>query len=128
MYETILIVEDHDAMRQSLRKWLEMAFPQYRVAEAKSGEEAVISAQTAPPHLVIMDLGLPGMNGIEATSAIKQAAPETRVVMLTVYEDENFRVKAAAAGAAAYVPKRRLGTELLPVLTELLNGNPGGQK
>jgi DNA-binding NarL/FixJ family response regulator len=67
-----------------------------------------------------MDIGLPGMNGIEAAQGIKGAAPATQVVMLTMSDDEAHRADAAAAGVSAYVPKRLVQTELLPVLTGLL--------
>ena len=116
----ILIVEDHQGVRQSLREWLELSFPHYQLLEAKSGEEAITVVQTTSPCLVIMDIGLPGMSGIEAAQSIKAAAPETRVVVLTIYDDEAHRAGAAAAGVNAYVPKRKVQTELLPVLTKLL--------
>ena len=123
----ILIVEDHQGVRQSLREWLELSFPRYQLLEAASGEEAVGMARTMPPSLVIMDIGLPGMTGIEATQGIKAAAPATLVVMLTIYDDEAHRTDAVAAGVSAYVPKRKVQTELLPALTRLLaedNGKP----
>jgi DNA-binding NarL/FixJ family response regulator len=116
----ILIVEDHHGVRQSLREWLELSFPHYQLLEAKNGEDAITVAQTMFPRLVIMDIGLPGMSGIEAAQGIKAAVPETRVVMLTIYDDEAHRSDAAAAGVSAYVPKRKVQTELLPVLTRLL--------
>jgi NarL family two-component system response regulator LiaR len=116
----ILIVEDHRGVRQSLREWLEISFPRYQLLEAASGEEGVTVAQAMSPCLVIMDIGLPGMNGIEAAQAIKAAAPATRVVMLTMYDDEAHRSDSAAAGVSAYVPKSKVRTELLPVLTRLL--------
>jgi len=119
----ILIVEDHQGVRQSLREWLELSFPDYQLLEAKSGEEAVTMAQTMSPCLVIMDIGLPGMNGIEAAQGIKAVAPATRVVMLTIYDDGAHKADAAAAGVSAYVPKRKVQTELLPVLTRLLAEN-----
>jgi DNA-binding NarL/FixJ family response regulator len=116
----ILIVEDHQGVRQSLREWLELSFPHYQLLEAKSGEEAITMAQTKFPRLVIMDIGLPGISGIEAAQSIKAAVPGTRVVVLTIYDDEAHRADAAAAGVSAYVPKRKVQTELLPVLTRLL--------
>jgi DNA-binding NarL/FixJ family response regulator len=121
----ILIVEDHQGVRQSLREWLELSFPRYQLLEATSGEEGVILAQAMSPCLVIMDIGLPGMNGIEAAQSIKAAVPTTRVVMLTMYDDEAHRADAVAAGVSAYVPKRKVQTELLPVLTRLLEEDRG---
>lgn len=122
MNHNILIVEDHVIVRQSLREWLELSFPHYQLLEATSGEEAVTMAQTLNPRLVIMDIGLPGMSGIEAAQSIKEALPDTHVVMLTIYDDEAHRADAAAAGASAYVPKRKVQTELLPIVTRLLSG------
>jgi DNA-binding NarL/FixJ family response regulator len=122
----ILIVEDHAGVRQSLREWLELSFPPYQLLEAASGEEAVTLAQAMSPCLAIIDIGLPGINGIEAAQGIKAAAPTTLVVMLTMYDDEAHRGDAAAAGVSAYVPKRKVQTELLPVLTRLLAEKRGG--
>ena len=116
----ILIVEDHQGVRHSLREWLELSFPGYQLLEATSGEEGVTLAQAMSPCLVIMDIGLPGMNGIEAAQSIKAAVPTTRVVMLTMFDDEAHRADAVTAGVSAYVPKRKVQTELLPVLTRLL--------
>ena len=116
----ILIVEDHQGVRHSLREWLELSFPRYQLLEATSGEEGVTLAQAMSPCLVIMDIGLPGMSGIEAAQSIKAAVPATRVVMLTMFDDEAHRADAVAAGVSAYVPKRKVQTELLPVLTGLL--------
>jgi DNA-binding NarL/FixJ family response regulator len=116
----ILIVEDHPGVRHSLREWLELSFPRYQLLEATSGEEAVIMAEAMSPCLVIMDIGLPGISGIEAVQGIKAAAPTTRVVMLTMHDDEAHRADAAAAGVSAYVPKPTVQKELLPVLTRLL--------
>ena len=120
MSSHILIVEDHQGVRQSLREWLELSFPNYQLLEAANGEEAVAIARTMSPCLVIMDIGLPGMSGIEAAQGIKAAAPATRVVVLTIYDDEAHRADAAAAGVSAYVPKRKVQTELLPILNRLL--------
>jgi len=125
MSQHILIVEDHPGVRKSLREWLELSFPQYQLLEAATGEEGVTMAQAASPCLVIMDIGLPGMSGIEATEAIKKLVPSTQVVMLTVYDDDDYRTHAAAAGASAYVAKRKVKTELLPAIRQLLGVQKG---
>ena len=72
--------------------------------------------------MVIMDIGLPGMSGIEATRRIKSSLPATHVVILTMYEDEASRAAAARAGASAYVVKRTMEIDLLPVVATLLPG------
>jgi DNA-binding NarL/FixJ family response regulator len=120
MPATILIVEDQELVRRALRKLLEVVYSRYHVIEAASGEEAVGLIKTEQPHLVIMDITLPGMNGIEATERIRAAHPTTPVVMLTIHEDKIYREKAESAGAIAYVPKRAIQSELLPQLTTLL--------
>jgi DNA-binding NarL/FixJ family response regulator len=127
MPTTILIVEDHDAVRGSLREWLETIFPQCRVIEAASGEEAVALAQTNLPRLVVMDIGLPQMNGIEATRRIKASVPSAQIVVLTIYEDDLYRADAEVAGASAFVPKRSMQTKLIPTLVALLPAQDGSR-
>jgi DNA-binding NarL/FixJ family response regulator len=117
---TILIVEDHDALRDSLRRWLSSIFPDCDFLEAKTGEDAVALIPDRLPDIVIMDIGLPGMNGIEATRHIKGTVQKTQVVMLTIHDISDYKVDAASAGAIAYVPKHRMHSELIPVLEKLL--------
>ena len=120
MPATILVVEDHEAVRRALRYWLRVEFPQYQVMEATSGEEAVGLARARLPNLVIMDIHLPGMTGIEATRQIKAALPSVPVVMLTIHESDTFRTDAASAGASAYVSKRRIRSGLISTLAALM--------
>jgi DNA-binding NarL/FixJ family response regulator len=116
----ILIVDDHAAVRKALRDWIETVFPHFDVLQAASGEEAIAVVQERPPQVVVMDVGLPKMSGIEATRQIKAIAPATQVVILTIHEDEAYRADAASAGVAAYIPKRTMQTELVPTLKSLL--------
>jgi DNA-binding NarL/FixJ family response regulator len=120
MPETILIVEDHEPVRRSLREWLEYVFPWCDVVEAGSGEEAIAVAQARAPCVIVMDISLPGMSGIEATRRIKAILPATQIVILTIHEDGPYRAEALAAGACAYVIKRKMQAELMPVLSRLL--------
>jgi DNA-binding NarL/FixJ family response regulator len=122
----ILIVDDHERMRSLLREWLEIVFPGCTVIEAVSGEEAVVLAKAQLPNLVIMDISLPQMSGIEATRLIRETVPASNVVMLTMYEDEAHRADAFSAGASDYVPKRLMQVALLPTLTSLLTTNGNG--
>ena len=128
MTATILIVEDHEAVRRSLRDWLLVEFPQCRVIEVASGEEAIALIQVESPRLVVMDISLPGMSGIEATRQIKAALPSAQVVMLTIHEDDTYRADATTAGASGYVPKRVMQTELLPTLAALLADERDGEE
>jgi DNA-binding NarL/FixJ family response regulator len=120
MSTTILIVEDHDDVRRAMRDWLEVVFPQCRVIEAASGEEAIVMARIESPRLVIMEIRLPGMNGIETTRHIKAALPCVQIVMLTIHTSDIYRADARAAGASAYVTKQRMHSELVPTVTALL--------
>jgi DNA-binding NarL/FixJ family response regulator len=117
---TILLVEDHDTVRKALRDWLEVELPQYRVIEAANGEDAVALTGTESPCLVVMDIRLPGMNGIETTRHIKAVLPCAQVVMLSILEGDTYRAEATAAGASAYVQKQKMHVELLPTLAGLL--------
>lgn len=116
----ILVVDDHDQVRCLLKEWLETVFPDFGVVEAKSGEEAVVVAQAKLPKLVIMDIGLPQMDGIHAAGLIKESVPEAKVVILTLHEEEQYKEKAFASGVSAYVPKRLMQTDLLPTLSRLI--------
>jgi DNA-binding NarL/FixJ family response regulator len=120
MPASIIIVEDHEKVRRALRKLLEVKFSQYQVIEACSGEEAVTLASENDPRLIIMDITLPGMSGIEATRRIRATASPPPVVIFTIHEDDIYRREAEAAGAIAYVTKQSLQSELLPQLSTLL--------
>lgn len=120
MSATILIVEDHHVLRRTLRGWLEAQLPGYRILEAATGEEAILVAQNDLPKIVIMDIGLPGMNGLETTKHIKTTIPTAKVIVLTKYEGEAYRLHATRNGANAYVWKDTMLTELLPALSALL--------
>jgi DNA-binding NarL/FixJ family response regulator len=117
---TILVVEDHDAVRESLSEWLQVKFPVCRVLGARCGEDALALASVESLDLVVMDIALPGMNGIEATRKLKATQPTAKVVMLTIREDNSYRTDAERAGASAYVTKRAMQNELIPTLAELL--------
>ena len=120
MSTSILIVEDHEKVRRALRKLLEFKFSQYQVIEASSGEEAVTLTLAEAPQLIIMDITLPGMSGIEATRRIRATSSSPPVVMFTVHEDDIYRQEAEDAGAIAYVAKHALQSALLPQLSALL--------
>ncbi len=121
MKATVLIVEDHDNFRFILRDWLTMSLPDLRLVEAKSGEEAFSLITTRLPDIVLMDIGLPAMNGIEVTRRIKTICPQVRVVVLTSHEGPEYEADAAIAGANAYITKRKMVSELIPVIRKLLS-------
>ena len=117
---TILIVEDNVKVRQPLAAWLATRFKDYSVIEAEDGESCMKLVAQRRPRLVLMDVRLPGMSGIEATRRIKKSLPGVAVIMLSAYDDQAYRRDAAAAGARGYVLKSRLHRELLPAIREAL--------
>jgi DNA-binding NarL/FixJ family response regulator len=118
---TILIVEDYEGVRLHLRALVSDSFPECHCFEARDGEEAVAMASLHLPDIVLMDIGLPKMNGIEATRRIKDAVPKARVVIVTNHETPEYENAAAIAGASAYVLKNRVNSELIPIVTKLLS-------
>ncbi|MBN1813204.1 MAG: response regulator transcription factor [Anaerolineae bacterium] len=123
MTETILVVDDHDTVRQALSRWLETVFHNCLILTAATGEEALAIARDTPPQVVVMDFGLPGMNGVEAARRIKAIAPAAQVVVLTIHNSAAYRMDAAEAGASAYILKEDMQTQLVPTLKTLLVGS-----
>jgi DNA-binding NarL/FixJ family response regulator len=117
----ILIVEDHEGVRLHLSVLVSESFPECDCFEARDGEEAVAIASLHSPDIVLMDIGLPKMNGIEATRRIKEAVPKARVVIVTNHETREYEEAAAIAGASAYVLKNRVNSELIPIVKKLLS-------
>jgi DNA-binding NarL/FixJ family response regulator len=127
MTTKILVVESHHFVRQALRGWIEAKFPDCRVFEATTGEEAVELTQSQAPHAVVMDINLPGINGLQATAQIKAVAPTTKVIILTSYDgNQIYRTHAIANGASACLEKGMNLAEFETTLTDLLppNGAP----
>ena len=117
---TILIVEDHDELRETLVEWLKSVFSDSTFLVAGSGEKAIELAEAHNPAIVLMDIQLPGINGIEAIRRIKKISPQTQALILSVMNVSAYRDEALAAGACAYINKQNMHTELIPVLTKLL--------
>ncbi|MGC9358162.1 MAG: response regulator [Anaerolineae bacterium] len=117
---TILLVEDHEVVRQALQDWFTTEYPRSRIIGASDGETALALVESMTPDVIIMDVGLPGMSGIETTVRIKAQLPSTQVVMLSIHEDQAYRDAASEAGASAYVTKRSMHTDLLPAVNALL--------
>jgi DNA-binding NarL/FixJ family response regulator len=101
----ILIIEDHEYLRSIIGKWIMDLFPESAVHQSGSGEDGVALAQSLNPKIVLMDIGLPGMNGIAATKLIKRSHPHTNVIVLTIFNDPFYETEAKKAGAVAFVSK-----------------------
>src|SRR5262245_21245215 len=117
---SVLVVEEHDAMRSALRDWLLTSFPPLRLREARSMDEALTLAGQAQLDLILVNLELPGRNGIEAARALRQRYPACRVVVMSVNDSVALRIAALEAGAEAFVSKRDLRIALHPIVTTLM--------
>jgi len=118
----LLLVDDHMVVRTGLRMLLEGSSDIEIVGEASTAQEAIQAAQSFDPDVVLMDIGLPDMSGIEATRAIKKKSPHIAVVALTIHEDEEYFFQMLDAGASGYVPKRAAPEELITAIREAAAG------
>ena len=119
---TISIVEDNDQLRGTLARALSRAEGFQCVSQYASGEAALESLPKDRPEVVLMDINLPGMNGVECVRRLKPLLPQTQVMMLTVYEDTENIFNALAAGAAGYLLKRTTSAELQTAIRDVLKG------
>ncbi len=117
-----LIVDDHAIVREGVRMILSTHPDIQVVGEASNGEQAVSLAQTLRPDVVVMDISMPGMNGIEATQQIRQRAAEVNVLALTMHEDDHYVFQLLKAGAAGYVLKRAAATDLVDAVRAAARG------
>jgi DNA-binding NarL/FixJ family response regulator len=118
----IVLVDDHKLVRDGVRTILERGAEFHVVGEADNGPDAVELCQKSKPDLVLMDIGLPGMNGIEATTELLRCCPTAKVVILSMYDDENSVVSAIRSGARAFVLKKASSGELLDALRTVARG------
>jgi DNA-binding NarL/FixJ family response regulator len=114
----ILIVEDHQDFRESLKEVLAGRLPQAEVDEAKEGSEVLPKIQAHPPHLIFMDINIPGENGLELTRKIKQDFPKICVVILTSYDLPEYREAAYRYGANYFLAKGSTNGQKLVGLVE----------
>jgi RNA polymerase sigma factor (sigma-70 family) len=102
---TVMIVDDHPVFRQGLRRVLESEDDLDVVAEVEDGEEALAEAKRLAPNVMLLDINLPGMNGLQIARALKDTLLDISIIMLTAYHDDQQVFHAIRAGAAAYFPK-----------------------
>jgi RNA polymerase sigma factor (sigma-70 family) len=119
---TVSIVEDSDKLRETLVRVLNRADGFRCVSQYANAEDALKDLPQIKPDVVLMDINLPGMNGVECVRQLKKIAPEIQVMMLTVYEDTENIFDALAAGASGYMLKRTAGKELLEAIQEVHRG------
>ncbi len=118
----LLLVDDHAVLRAGLRMLLS-ADPELQiVGEAETGSEGVRMAEELRPDVVLMDISMPDMNGIEATRRIKACCPDIAVLALTMHEDDQYFFEMLSAGASGYVPKRAAPNELIGAIHAVSGG------
>ncbi|NTW12674.1 MAG: response regulator transcription factor [Anaerolineales bacterium] len=112
----LLLVDDHEVVRSGLRMLLENQADLKILGEADTGKQALEMVETLNPDVVIMDITLPDISGIEATRRIKEAHPGVAVVALTIHEDQQYFFEMLQAGASGYVPKRAAPDDLITAI------------
>ncbi|MDO6848987.1 response regulator transcription factor [Priestia megaterium] len=118
----ILIADDHHVVRKGLAFFLQTQPDLEIVGEASNGEEALKLATSLEPHIVLMDLSMPVLDGIEATKELKKQAPHIQVMILTSFSDQDHVIPALEAGASGYQLKESDPDELVAAIRKLMNG------
>lgn len=119
----VLLVDDHDILRQGLKLLLSMQPGEIEVVgEARTGREAVELARELQPDVVVMDITMPDMDGLEACRILHQEQPSTSVLMLTMHESEEYFLQALRMGAAGYLVKKAAPTELRMAISSVAQG------
>ncbi len=119
---TVSIVEDNDRLRATLVRVINRAEGFRCLSQHSTAEQALTELEQIAPDVVLMDINLPGMSGVECVHRLKPLLPQTQVLMLTVYEDTDNIFNALAAGAAGYLLKRTSRDELLAAIREVQSG------
>ncbi len=120
---SVLVVDDHDAIQKALRYVIERSDDIRVLAMAASGKEAVAHMGSLCPDVIVMDISMPQMDGIEATRQILAHCPPTRILMLSAYENSSCVRRSLEAGARGYILKDSMGDELLIAIRTLFKGD-----
>ncbi len=121
MAKKVLIVEDYKEFRVMVKNYLETQNLDFQISEADSGEMGILAAVKEKPDIVLMDIRLPDMNGLEAASEIKKRIPECEIIILTMFETEAFRSVFKSNHISAYIGKSELYDKLIPQMKAILN-------
>ena len=120
---TVLLAEDHEIVREGLRKLLEAESDIEVVGEAATGRQAVVLTKKLRPDVVVMDIAMPLLNGLEATRQIRQAFPDTKVLILSAHSDDAYVEQVAELGAAGYLIKQTSSHFLSEAIREVQKGH-----
>lgn len=118
----VLLVDDHMVVRLGLKALIDSEPDMEVVGEAENGQEAIDQARALGPHVIVMDISMPEMDGLEATRRIRAEQPDCHILILTVHAQERYLFPVLKAGAAGYVLKSTVDTELLDAIRTVANG------
>jgi DNA-binding NarL/FixJ family response regulator len=119
----LMLVDDHDVVRVGVKSFLQTQEGLKVVAEASSGEQAIELALQFKPDLILMDITMPGMDGLEATRRLRTLCPECLVLALTVHDDKQYFMQMLAAGASGYITKQAAADDLVAAIRTVAQGN-----
>lgn len=118
----VLLAEDHTIVRKGLRSLLDKELSIEVVGEAEDGRDALKRAEELNPDVVVMDISMPGLNGLEATRQLKKRFPQMKIIILTVYSNEEYIFQTLQAGASGYLIKSAAPTDLISAINAALRG------
>jgi len=119
----LLLVDDHDVVRVGLKSFLQTQEGLSVVAEAANGEQAIEQALQAKPDVILMDISMPEMDGLEATRRLRTHCPDSLVLALTVHDDKQYFMQMLAAGASGYITKQSAADDLVAAIFTVAKGN-----
>jgi DNA-binding NarL/FixJ family response regulator len=117
----VLIVDDDIRFRRFVKELFSSEKALHIIGEVEDGQEAILKAKEFKPDLVLMDISMPGMNGLDATRLLKAIMPELVVIILTIHDLEEYKVAATASGAYDYILKKSLMEDLIPAIRRAFN-------
>lgn len=119
---SILIADDHDIIREGIKSVL-AAHPEYRVsAEAKSAEEALLLAEKFKPDILLLDISMPKLSGLDIIERVRRASGQTKIIVITVHTMGGYVLKALRRGVSGYINKENVVEELIPALSRVVSG------
>jgi two-component system response regulator NreC len=119
----VLLADDHSIVRKGLRSILEEDSLFEVVGEASNGREAVELTESLQPHIVVMDVAMPQLNGLEAAAQVQKIAPASKIIILSMYQDETYILRALTAGARGYLLKDTAEDEIVPAVRAVIRGS-----